>query len=131
MQHVDVVAILGVILSLGMPIIIVIAVLVYRFRRQRLVNDVILKLAEKGAPVPPELFLEPVRPRSDLRRGLVLMAAGAGIAMFGVFDGDSDVIGIGFIPLLIGVGYLIAYKLEHKDVPPPSDSGDLPPGGPR
>jgi hypothetical protein len=110
---------MAVILILGMPIIIVIAVLMARARRQRRLNDLILKLAEKGQPIPPELFLEPGLPRydrrsPDQRRGIFWCAVGIGLFLFGVFDSDSSLMGIGCIPLMIGIGFLVAAKLESR-----------------
>ncbi len=115
---------LAVLLTLGMPIVIVIAVLVARSRRQRRLNDLILSLAAKGQPIPPELFIEPrligtARQSPDLRRGIFWSAVGIGLFLYGVFDFDKSMMGIGCIPLMIGVGFLVAAKLESKPVDPP------------
>lgn len=114
----ELVSIVAIVMVFGMPIAICVGLLIYRLRRQKLVNEVVLKLAEKGQPVPPELFVEPVRPHSELRRALTWLMVGLGIIAFGAFDSDRDVIGIGFIPLLIGVGLFIAYRLENRNPPP-------------
>lgn len=115
---------LAVVLTLGMPVVIVIAVLMARSRRQRRLNDLILKLAEKGQPIPPELFIEPrligsARSSPDLRRGIFWSAVGIGLFLFGVFDHDSSFMGIGCIPLMIGIGFLVAARLESKPLDKP------------
>ncbi|MDR3415385.1 MAG: DUF6249 domain-containing protein [Nevskia sp.] len=111
----ELIGLVAVVLLCGLPIMITIAVLRHRTNRQKLLNDLILKLAEKGQPIPPQLFGERAVPeKTDLRRGIRWMMAGLGIAIFGVFDGDSDIIGIGFIPAMIGLGFIIAAHLERK-----------------
>jgi hypothetical protein len=104
----------AVLLIFGSPFLIVMAVLRHRSSKQRLMADVALKLAEKGQAVPPELFSDAVPVRSDLRRGIIWASVGLGVAVFGAFDGDSDVIGIGFIPVMIGIGYVVASWLESR-----------------
>lgn len=108
-----VLGLVSILLIFGMPIVIVLAMLRQRTNRQRLINEVVLKLAEKGQPIPPELFAETVRERSDLRRSVIWMAVGAGIVLFGAFT-DHEVMGIGFIPLMIGIGFYVAARLENK-----------------
>jgi hypothetical protein len=113
------VPLVAVIMIFGMPIVIVLAVLRYRANRQKLINEMVLKLADKGQPIPPELFLEPGKKRkSDVSSGLSLIGAGIGLMGFFWFAGAEEAIGIGFIPLMIGVGQLIAWKIEQnkKDV---------------
>jgi hypothetical protein len=85
-----------------------------RAKQRQLAHETIRLMIEKGQPVPPELFLDPkvVRPRSDLRRGVVLTAIGVGIVAYLLSDHDSDW-GLGLIPLLIGVGYLIIWKMQN------------------
>ena len=100
----------------GMPVLIVAIVLVYRYRKNAMLHRTLAAMIDKGVPIPPEL-LQPEKtekPRkSDLRRGITLIAVGLGLVMFFAFQ-SRDAVGIGFIPLLIGVGYLIAWKLEEK-----------------
>jgi hypothetical protein len=104
----------AVLLIFGSPVMIVVSVLRHRLNKQRLVNDLALRLAEKGQAVPPELFTDTVPVKSDLRRGIIWASVGLGVAVFGAFDGDNDVIGIGFIPVMIGIGYAIAAWLENR-----------------
>src|SRR5258706_16177580 len=76
------VAIVGTLVVFGLPLLLVAIVLMYKHRRMRLTHETIMRLAEKGIPVPPEL-LEPPRQRtSGLRGGLVLIALGAGLSIF-------------------------------------------------
>lgn len=107
------IGLVAVILIFGTPVIIVLAVLRHRANRQRLINEMVLKLADKGQPIPPELFIEPVRPKSDLRRGVILIGVGLGLIGFFYFNDDHDGVGIGFIPMMIGLGYLVSWKLEQ------------------
>lgn len=104
----------AVILGLGMPVFIVGAVLRHRLNRQKLMNELALKLAEKGQPLPAELFTEPVRQRSDLRRGIVWAAVGLGLCSFGGVMGLTPMIGIGSIPLMMGLGFMLAAWLEGR-----------------
>lgn len=104
----------AVLLIFGSPFLIVMAVLRHRYSRQRMMADLALKLADKGQPVPPELFADAPAVKSDLRRGIIWASVGLGIAVFGAFDGDNDVIGIGFIPVMIGIGFAVAAWLDNR-----------------
>lgn len=108
------IGLVAVILIFGTPVIIVLAVLRHRANRQRMVNEMVLKLADKGQPIPPELFVEPVRRKSDLRSGMTLVGVGVGLMGFFYFSGGEEGIGIGLIPLMIGVGQLISWKIEQS-----------------
>lgn len=109
------VPLMAIIMVFGMPIVIVLAVLRYRANRQKSINEMVLKLADKGQPIPPELFLEPGRRRkSDVSSGLSLVGAGVGLMGFFWFADAEEAMGIGFIPLMIGVGQLIAWKIEQN-----------------
>lgn len=109
------IGLVAVLLIFGSPFLIVIAVLRHRMRKQNMVNELALRLAEKGQPVPPELFAQAAPPaRSDLRRGIIWASVGLGVVIFGAFDGDADVMGLGFIPVMIGLGFAIAAWLENR-----------------
>jgi hypothetical protein len=110
------IAIVGMLVSFGLPVVLVAIILYYKHRRQRMTHDTIVRLAEKGLPIPPEL-LEPPEPKrhsdAGLRGGLVLLALGIALALF-----LSEVHGpwsIGFIPGLMGVALLIAWKIETRE----------------
>jgi hypothetical protein len=111
------VAMLSVILVFGTPIIIVIAILIHKSKRTQRIHQTVVALAEKGLPIPPELFVD--KPAADstspLQRGVVLIAVGAGLTVFFLSLPDRNTAwGIGMIPLLIGVGYLIVWRLEGR-----------------
>ncbi|MEP7084284.1 MAG: DUF6249 domain-containing protein [Betaproteobacteria bacterium] len=112
------VAMLAVLLVFGTPIIIVIAILVHKSRRTQRIHQTVVALAEKGLPIPPDLFVD--RPAYDssstLHKGVVLIAVGLGLIFFFLSMTERrGPWGVGMIPLLIGVGYLIVWKLESKD----------------
>jgi len=96
------------------PVLVVAVVMIFRLRRQAMLHKTLDAMIEKGVPIPPELLAheQPRRP-SDLRRGIVLVATGFGVAAFLILDKDKAW-GLGLIPLLIGIGYLIVWKLDQR-----------------
>lgn len=95
-----------------------------RLRRNRMMHETMRVFAEKGQPVPPELFQGAAfagaagqvsaaspRQKSDLRRGIFWVATGLGVIGFFIADHDRAW-GLGCVPLFIGFGYLVAWKLE-------------------
>jgi hypothetical protein len=111
----------------GAPVLIVAVIMYFGFSRNRMMHRTIRLMVEKGQPVPPAL-LSPapaaVRQRSDMRRGVVLVMIGLGLMLFfgAVNDWEGGAWAIGVVPFLIGLGYLLVWKLEgKKDVssPPP------------
>src|SRR5215471_18805641 len=111
----------------GAPVLIVAVILYFGFSKSRMQHRTIRMLAEKGQPIPAVLMAPPapaVRQRSDMRRGVVLTMIGIGVMLFlgAVNDWEGGVWSLGLIPLLIGAGYLIVWKLEggkKNEVPPP------------
>ncbi len=102
----------------GWPVAVVAAVLFYRYRRDALVHRTLVVMIEKGASIPPELLhpQTPPKHRSDLRRGFTLLGFGIGIIVCFVVL-QSKYWGTGFIPMLIGLGYIYAYVIEKKQQP--------------
>ena len=84
-------------------------------------------MVEKGQPVPPALLAPPapaIRQRSDMRRGVVLVMVGIGLMRFfaAVNDWEGGAWAIGVIPFVVGLGYLLVWKLEggrKNEIPPP------------
>ncbi|MEP7155788.1 MAG: DUF6249 domain-containing protein [Betaproteobacteria bacterium] len=103
-------ATMSIILGIGAPIALTALVLWHKSRNTRLMHETAALLVEKGQPVPPELFAMADDTFSDLRRGVILIALGLGLGLF-MYQMDKPW-SLGFIPLFMGVGYLIVWKLE-------------------
>ncbi|HTG52281.1 MAG TPA: DUF6249 domain-containing protein [Candidatus Tectomicrobia bacterium] len=109
----------------GAPVLIVIMIGVFALLVSRSRQRTIRMLVEKGQPVPAELLAPATRTgrqRSDVRRGVVWTMVGVGLIVWlgAVNDWEGGAWSFGLIPFLIGLGYLIIWKLENKkDIPPP------------
>jgi hypothetical protein len=109
----------------GAPVLIVALIMYFGFSKSRAMHRTIRMMVEKGQPVPAALLAPPppaVRQRSDMRRGIVLIMVGIGVMLFfaAVNDWEGGSWAIGIIPFLIGLGYLLVWKLEggKKEIPP-------------
>ncbi|MGZ5098843.1 MAG: DUF6249 domain-containing protein [Usitatibacter sp.] len=107
-----VVAVFGLLVSFGLPVVLVAVILYYKHRKLRLTHETIARLAEKGLPVPPELLEPPKRADAGLRAGLVLLALGIALAVF--FFEVNGPWSIGLIPGLMGVALLIVWSIERR-----------------
>jgi uncharacterized protein DUF6249 len=109
----------------GAPVLIVIMIGIFALIGSRMRQRTIRMMVEKGQPVPAELLapeVRAVRRRSDMRRGVVWTMVGLGLMIWlaAVNDWEGGAWSFGLIPFLIGLGYLIVWKLERKNgVPPP------------
>jgi hypothetical protein len=108
----------------GAPVMVVAAIMFFSYLKSRSLHRTVRTMVEKGQEVPAALFAPPptVRARSDMRRGVVLLMVGFGLMIFfgAVNDWDGGAWAIGIIPFLIGLGYLLVWKLEGpKDKVPP------------
>jgi hypothetical protein len=97
-------------------LLLVASFLYFRHRKEREQQTTIRLMVEKGVTVPIE-FLAPRAPKhSDLRHGVVLAAAGVGLAAFlKVAHTPPGAWAIGLMPLFVGVGYLIVWKLTSRE----------------
>ena len=109
----------------GAPVLIVMVIGIFALIGNRMRQRTIRMMVEKGQPVPAELLapeVRRVRRRSDVRRGVVWTMVGLGLMIWlaAVNDWEGGAWSFGLIPFLIGLGYLIIWKLEgKKDIPPP------------
>jgi hypothetical protein len=108
----------------GAPVMVVAAIMFFSYLKSRSLHRTVRTMVEKGQEVPAALFAAPpvVRARSDMRRGVVLLMVGVGVMIFfgAVNDWDGGAWALGIIPFLIGLGYLLVWKLERpKDKAPP------------
>jgi Flp pilus assembly protein TadB len=109
----------------GAPVAIVVMIGIFSIIATRMRQRTIQMMVEKGQPVPAELLAPAtrgIRRRSDARRGVVWTMVGLGLMVWlaAVNDWEGGAWSFGLIPFLIGLGYLIVWKLENKkDIPPP------------
>ncbi|MDP9290839.1 MAG: DUF6249 domain-containing protein [Verrucomicrobiota bacterium] len=90
---------------------------IFRYRQKVLLHQTVRAMVEKGLEVPPALLDPQGRqktPRSDLRRGIVLIGVGIGVSVFFALL-HTSAWGLGLIPLCIGIGYIVVWKLEARD----------------
>jgi len=107
--------IFGIVFGTLAPIAIVWLLLRFRGERTRLIYETAVKLADKGQPVPPELFQNLNQPSSDLRRGLVLTLFGIALSISLFEIGTFWTFGL--IPAFMGIGYLIVWQFERRQQP--------------
>lgn len=117
----------GTILALSIPIVAIIGWSMYATQRTRLQQELLMKLAETGQPIPPELFQsELFRGRrsseSPLRRGLIVTAVGIGVMLYGWILGDIFFLAAGVIPLVVGLVLLLAVAIERRQAKAPAAS---------
>jgi hypothetical protein len=111
----SIIVVVALLVTFGMPIIITAIVLWHLMRKAQLNHDTILKLADKGVPIPPELIVGPparVSRTSDFKVGAVLLGAGAGLSLL-LWEVHAP-ISVGAIPALMGLGYIVAWKVEKQ-----------------
>jgi Domain of unknown function (DUF6249) len=109
----------------GAPVLVVAAIMFFSYLKSRSLHRTVREMVEKGQEVPAALFAPPpiIKARSDLRRGVVLLMVGFGLMIFfgAVNDWEGGVWSLGVIPFVIGLGYLLVWKLEGRSrdkVPP-------------
>jgi len=106
----------------GCPVAIVGLVAYFRARKQKQLHETIRAMIEKGVPIPPELLRSPTPtgdaseaerddPRTALRQGLFLVALGVGICVWLLIESSASW-GLGFIPFLIGLAFIIEWRVE-------------------
>jgi hypothetical protein len=120
-------------------------ILGYRMRKTRMLNETMLKLAERGAILPADALgalasgstnamasIPPVAPyleqamqirrraaASDLRKGMIMVGIGVGLTMYSMLD-DGTPNGLGLVLLFVGIGYTVLWWFEQRQLTPPA-----------
>lgn len=89
-------------------------------RRKKQDRYRIIELAlEKGESLPQGLFDEPKKREHSwlitLRHGTVTLGIGLGLLGWGLFADNEVFLGLSFIPLFLGLGYLLVAFLENRE----------------
>ena len=95
----------------------------FRHRTRQAVQQTVRTAIEQGQQLTPEILErlgEPPQPKDiDLRRGVISVSIGLGIAVFGWLVGEEEAVGpllgIASLPLLIGIAYLGLWRFGPKD----------------
>ena len=138
-----VVAIVGIIFL--SPVLAIAMILGYRMRKARMLNETMLKLAERGAVLPADAlgalasgstnamastppmapYLEQAKQlrshaaASDLRKGMIMCGIGVGLTMYSMLD-DGTPNGLGLVLLFVGIGYTVLWWFEQRQLAPPA-----------
>ena len=124
------------------PVLIVALILGYRMRKARMLNETMLKLAEKGIVPPAEalaaspaaapIYEQAKQMRrhaawSDLRKGVIMGGIGLGLTAFSMLD-DGTPNSIGLVLLFVGIGYVVLWWFEQRQIAPRAgaDGGPAP-----
>jgi hypothetical protein len=104
-------------------IAIVATALFFKHRQRQMWHETARMALEKGQPLPPapvgnlHALVRVRSEQNDIRAGLILIAAGIGIAVFFNGLGSRDMVGVGAIPGFIGVALLLFGLLSPKKSP--------------
>ncbi len=123
------------------PVLVIALILWYRMRKNRMLNETMLKLAEKGVVPPAEALgalagnpsaamaaspstaplyeqAKQLRRRavwSDLRKGVIMGGIGLGLTFFSILD-DGTPNSVGLVLLFVGIGYVVLWWFEDRQV---------------
>lgn len=92
----------------------------YEWKKDKNRNETIRRYLEKGIEVPRQLLVDKDnpgswKPVSDVRKGLIWFSVGLGVSLtLFIISESARGAAIGIIPLFIGIGYLVAAKLDPK-----------------
>lgn len=120
--------VVGTTIFFGALVTIVLVSQLFATRRERVRQETLRAMVEKGVEIPPALIGDRARRSCDLRRGLVLVGAGLGVSIaFALVQlngqSGSGLWSIGLVPMLMGGGYLVAWRVETGNG---SDGSDRP-----
>jgi hypothetical protein len=131
------------------PVLVVALVLWYRMRKARMLNETMIRLAEKGvitssdalealaggkqaaatiaaaaAAAPLLEQAKQIRRRaasSDLRKGVFAAGVGIALSLYSLFD-DGSPNGLGLVLIFVGAGFLVLWWVESRQLAPPGSA---------
>lgn len=112
--------IVGTSIFFGALVTIVLIAQVFATRRERIRQETLRAMVDRGMEIPPGLIGDRARRSSDLRSGLVLVGAGVGVSLaFALVhlngQSGSGLWSIGLVPMFMGGGYLVAWRVQARN----------------
>ena len=112
--------IVGTSIFFGALVTIVLLAQVFATRRERIRQETLRAMVDRGMEIPPGLIGDRARRSSDLRSGLVLVGAGVGVSLaFALVhlngQSGSGLWSIGLVPMFMGGGYLVAWRVQARN----------------
>lgn len=134
------------------PVLIIALVIWYKMRKARMLNETMIRLAEKGVVPPAEVYdalaggatnalaaapsaaplyerAKAARARSvwsDLRKGVICGAVGLGFTFYSMFDDGSPNF-VGLVLLFVGLAYIVLWYFEDRQIADPRKAPPPPP----
>ncbi len=132
-----------------MPLLIIVAIIWYKMRSNRMRNEMMLKLAERGIVPPADAMaamapgsaaaslaalpstaplyeqVKQVRRRaawSDLRKGVIMGGIGLGLTFWSMLD-EGSANGFGLVLLFVGIGYVVLWYFEDRKISRSGETG--------
>jgi hypothetical protein len=103
--------------SFATPIIIVFVIFFFDYKNKQRMFNTVDKAIESGVEVPESVLAtmeKPEKPGTALKKGLVWCGLGLGVLVaWSLFRNFSEA-SLGFIPLFLGIAYLISARLEPE-----------------
>lgn len=107
----------------GSVVLIVFLIMYFKAKTRAGVQKTIRLALEKGSDLTPELLDRLAAPKqnqsSDLRRGIISLAIGVGFILLGYTIGEEEAVrptlAIGMFPIIIGIAYLILWKISDRE----------------
>ena len=128
------------------PVLAIALILWYRMRKARMLNETMLKLAEKGIVSPADAIdalgggkqpaamapyyeqAKQVRRKaawSDLRKGVLMVGFGIALSMYSLLS-EREPNGLGLVLLFVGLGFVVLWWFEQRHLVP---ANHVPQGG--
>ena len=110
-------AVVALLLTFGLPFLIIALILYYKYRKRRQRDILIAKFIDAGKEVPVEMLVSPGAAGAtsgNLERGIMLMGIGTGLFLFLGMLIDWGVASVALIPLFIGVARVVIWRLDHR-----------------
>jgi hypothetical protein len=106
----------GLIISIFIFILLIISLPFYfNLRKTKSFHRLISTFIEKDKEIPENIAMSTFQSKTDLNKSIILVSTGISISLvILILDIGDRIWSIGLIPIIIGIGYYLASRLENK-----------------